>query len=99
MVDKDDIYSKSVAAIDKLTLQIYKEFQEEHKDLLIQNPKEYWRRASIYKEDKLRKILYNMKKWLFNNFYIDNIKSIYKSFYFHYLLITTKKNTTFLNDY
>ncbi len=62
MVDKDDIYSKSVAAIDKLTLQIYKEFQEEHKDLLIQNPKEYWRRASIYKEDKLRKILYNMKK-------------------------------------
>ncbi|MBL7051147.1 hypothetical protein ISS04_03210 [Candidatus Woesearchaeota archaeon] len=62
MIDKYSVYSKNIVAIDRLTVKIYKEFQEKNKDLLIQNPQEYWRQASRYKEDKLIKILYNLKQ-------------------------------------
>ena len=57
-----DYYNKyhiPEVTLDVIICEIYKEFEEKNKDLLKLNTIEYWRLASRYKEQELRKRLYS----------------------------------------
>lgn len=54
-----DKYYIPQTILDSIICKIYKEFEEKNRDLLKRNATEYWRLASLYKKEELRKRLYS----------------------------------------